>query len=116
MARRRLQMSDPREIRKTLTRIANLVYSGEMDQKSANTITYICNVALSSFKNCSIVEEGDKKVKSDKQSTIQHLLRAAEITGNSERREQYLDTADVLLRKELSVEVLEAAEKVGLFK
>lgn len=53
-------------------------------------------------------------MKSDRQSTIQHLLRAAEITGDSERRERYLDEADELLRKELSPEALNAAHKVGL--
>lgn len=61
MARRRLQLSDPREVRKTLARIANLVYSGEIDQKSANTIAYICNVALSSFKKLIWLMEGIRK-------------------------------------------------------
>lgn len=109
-------MTTPRDIRKTLNRIANLLYSGEIGQKTANTLAYICRTTLYTFDHSDTVEEENQEMKSDKQSTIQHLLRAAEITGDSERREQYLDAADVLLRKELSAEALEAAERLGLLK
>ena len=55
-------------------------------------------------------------MKSNRQFTIQQLLRAAEITGDSERREQYLNEADKLIRAELSREALAVAKKVGVFQ
>lgn len=116
MARRRLNLSEPREIRRTLNRIANLLYNGELGQKTAHTLAYICRTALYTFDHVDTVEEDDFRMKSDKQSTIQQLLRAAEITGDSKRRERYLDKADVLLQQELSTEALEAAEKLGLLR
>lgn len=53
-------------------------------------------------------------MKSDRQTTIQQLLRSAEITGDSERREKYLDLADKLIRKELPKDGLALADSYGL--
>lgn len=53
-------------------------------------------------------------MKTNNQFTIQQLLRAAEITSDGTRREQYLDEADKLIRQELSEKELAAAKEVGI--
>lgn len=114
--KKRLKLSNPREVRRTLSKIANMLLNHEIDQKTANGIAYICNIVLGCFKQIEgpSQEEGESKMKSNRQFTIQQLLRAAEITGDSERREQYLDEADKLLRKELPAGALAAAKAAGL--
>lgn len=114
--KKRLKLSNPREVRRALNKIANMLLNHEIDQKTANGIAYICNIVLSCFKQIEnpFQEEGELKMKSNRQFTIQQLLRAAEITGDSERREQYLDEADKLIRKELPDGVLTAARAAGL--
>lgn len=113
--KRRLRLRTPTEIKRALNRIANMLINNEIDPKSANAISYICNVILGTFKDFGSAEEGDQKMKSNRQFTIQQLLRAAEITGDSERREQYLDEADKLIRKELSSKAIGSAIKAGVF-
>ena len=114
--RKCLKLSNPREIRKALSRIANMVLNHEIDGKTANSIVYICNAILGTFNRVEDVEGGSNDMKSNRQCTIQQLLRAAEITGDSERREQYLNEADKLIRAELSREALAVAKKVGVFQ
>lgn len=113
--KKRLKLSNPREIRRTLNRIANMILNKEIDPKTANSIAYICNIVLGTFKDFGeTTEEVEPTMKSNRQFTIQQLLRAAEITGDSERREQYLDEADRLLRLELPKGALETAKAAGL--
>ena len=115
VGKKRLKLSNPREVRRALNRIANLVLNHEIDQKTANTLVYTCNVILACFKKFEIVEEeGEPPMKTDRQTTIQQLLRAAEITGDGDRREKYLNLADNLIRKELPKDGLALAEDYGL--
>ena len=114
--RKCLKLSNPREIRKALSRIANMVLNHEIDGKTTNSIVYICNAILGTFNRVEDVEGGSNDMKSNRQFTIQQLLRAAEITGDSERREQYLNEADKLIRAELSREALAVAKRVGVFQ
>lgn len=59
MARRKtLKLSTPEEIRRAISRIANMVLNNEIDPKSANTLLYACNSALSSVRT----DEYRKKV------------------------------------------------------
>lgn len=114
--RKSLKLSSPREIRKALSRIANMVLNHELDGKTANSIVYICHAILGTFNKMDELEGGSQDMKCNRQFTIQQLLRAAEITGDSDRREQYLDEADKLIRLELSKEALTVAKKVGVFQ
>lgn len=50
MAHIRLKTRTPTEIRRTLTRVMNMVANGEMDNKTANTIILGCNAVLSSIR------------------------------------------------------------------
>ena len=50
VAQIRLKTRTPSEIRKTLTRVMNMVVNGQMDNKTANTIILGCNVILSSIR------------------------------------------------------------------
>lgn len=46
----RLRTKTPTEVRRTLTRVMNMVANGEMDHKTANTIILGCNAVLSSIR------------------------------------------------------------------
>ena len=46
----RLKTRTASEVRKTLTRVMNMVANGEMDNKTANTIILGCNAVLSSIR------------------------------------------------------------------
>ncbi len=61
MAERRktLKLSSPNDVRKALSRIANMVLNKEIDSKDANSIALICNAILSSVRT----DEQDKKIK-----------------------------------------------------
>lgn len=50
MAKIRLRTSNPTEVRRTLSRIVNMVANGEMEPKAANAIILACNAILSSEK------------------------------------------------------------------
>lgn len=50
MAQIRLNTRTPAEIRRTLTRVMNMVVNGKMDNKTANTIILGCNAVLSSIR------------------------------------------------------------------
>ena len=48
--RKTLKMSTPEEVRKAISRIANMVLNEEIDPKAANTLLYACNAALSAVR------------------------------------------------------------------
>lgn len=50
MTKIRLKTRTATEVRKTLTRVMNMVVNGEMDNKTANTIILGCNAVLSSIR------------------------------------------------------------------
>lgn len=50
MTQIRLKTRTPTEIRRTLTRVMNMVANGKMDNKTANTIILGCNAVLSSIR------------------------------------------------------------------
>ena len=50
MARRRLNLSTPRDIRKSANRVANMLLNEDLEPKAANAILYACNVCLVSIR------------------------------------------------------------------
>lgn len=58
MAKLNLKTKTPTEIRRTLSRIMNMVVNGEMDNKTANTLILACNAVLSSIRT----DEQQKKI------------------------------------------------------
>lgn len=46
----RLRLSTPGEVRKSLSKIANMVANGQMDVKMANTLILACNAILGSIR------------------------------------------------------------------
>ena len=50
MAQIRLKTRTATEIRRTLSRVMNMVANGEMDNKTANTIILGCNAVLSAIR------------------------------------------------------------------
>ncbi len=50
MAQIRLKTKTPTEVRRTLSRVMNMVANGEMDNKTANTIILGCNAVLSAIR------------------------------------------------------------------
>lgn len=58
MAQIRLKTRTAAEVRKTLTRVMNMVANGQMDSKQANTIILGCNAVLSSIR----VDDQQKKI------------------------------------------------------
>ncbi len=58
MAKRNLKLDTPDNIRKALAKVANMTYKGELDIKTANSITATCNVILSGIRT----DEQDKKI------------------------------------------------------
>lgn len=58
VAQIRLKTRTAAEVRKTLTRVMNMVANGQMDSKQANTIILGCNAVLSSIR----VDDQQKKI------------------------------------------------------
>ena len=58
MAKRNLKLDTPDNIRKALAKVANMTYKGEIDIKTANSITATCNVILSGIRT----DEQEKKI------------------------------------------------------
>ena len=48
--RKTLKLSTPIEVRKAISRIANMTLNNEIDSKTANTLLYACNSALSAVR------------------------------------------------------------------
>lgn len=57
--KRRLKLSTPTDVRKALSRIANMTLNGEIDTKVANSIILACNAILSGIRT----DEQEKKIK-----------------------------------------------------
>ncbi len=58
MAKKRLKMSTPQEVRRAIARVANMVINGELEAKDANAIMYAGNVILGAIR----VDEQQKKL------------------------------------------------------
>ena len=58
MAQIRLRTGSPAEIRRTLTRVMNMVVNKQIDKGTANTIILGCNAILSSIRT----DEQEKKI------------------------------------------------------
>lgn len=50
MAKKRLKMSTPGEVRRAVSRVANMVLNGELEAKDANAIMYAANVILGAIR------------------------------------------------------------------
>ena len=50
MAKKRWKMSTPAEVKRALSRVANMVLNGEMEAKDANAIMYAANVILGAIR------------------------------------------------------------------
>lgn len=50
MAKKRLKMSNSREVKRAVNRIANMLLNGEIDSKTANAILYAANVTLGAIR------------------------------------------------------------------
>ena len=59
----KFKTSTPKEVRRTLSTLVNLVANDEIDQKKANSIVYITNAILSAIK----VFEQEKQIEELKQ-------------------------------------------------
>lgn len=55
---KRLKMSTSRDVRRTVNRIANMLLNSEIDNKTANSILYACNVCLGAIRT----DEQEKKL------------------------------------------------------
>lgn len=45
-----MKMSTPEEVRRAISRIANMVLNKEIEAKEANTLLYACNAALAAVR------------------------------------------------------------------
>jgi hypothetical protein len=50
MAKKRLKLSTPSEVRRALARVANMVLNGEIEAKDANAIMYAANIILGAIR------------------------------------------------------------------
>lgn len=51
MARRKsLKLSTPTDVRRAISRIANMTLNNEIDSKTANTLIYACNAVLGAIR------------------------------------------------------------------
>jgi hypothetical protein len=79
-----------------------MALNGEIDVKVANSITSTANVILGSLKCTDLSDiEGEGTMKTNRQYTVQYLLRMAEITGDEVKRNQWLTEAEQLLFKDI---------------
>ena len=58
MTKKRLKMSNSREVRRAVNRIVNMLLNGEIDAKTANAILYGANVTLGAIR----VDEQQQKL------------------------------------------------------
>ena len=63
MSNFKFKTSTPKEVRRTLSTLVNLVANDEIDQKKANSIVYITNAILTSIR----VDEQEKQIQELKQ-------------------------------------------------
>ena len=45
----KLKLSTPKEVRKSLATVANMVLNGDIDAKKSNAFVYVCNAIISSI-------------------------------------------------------------------
>ena len=50
MQKKRLKMTNSREVRRCVTRVCNMMMNGELDARTANAILYGCNVCLGAIR------------------------------------------------------------------
>lgn len=50
MPKKRLKMTNSREVRRAVNRVANMVLNGELEPKAANAILYAANVTLGAIR------------------------------------------------------------------
>ena len=50
MAKKRLKMSTPAEVRASISKIANMTLNSEIDTKQANALLYACNTQLGAIR------------------------------------------------------------------
>ncbi len=50
MKRMRIKLSTPEEVRRAISRIANMTLNGELDAKTANSIIMACNAILGAIR------------------------------------------------------------------
>ncbi|MEG1426604.1 MAG: hypothetical protein RSC76_02825 [Oscillospiraceae bacterium] len=55
---KRLKLSSPAEVRRALSRVANMVINGEIEAKEANAIIYACNSVLGAIR----IDEQEKRL------------------------------------------------------
>ena len=58
MAKRKMKLSTPEEVRKSLAKVANMIINDEIEPKKASTFTYVCNGILQSIR----VDEQEKRI------------------------------------------------------
>ena len=56
--RKSIKLSTPREVRRAITRVANMVLNNELEPKQANCILYACNVVLGAIRT----DEQERKI------------------------------------------------------
>ena len=56
--RKTLKLSTPADIRRAISRVANMALNNEIDPKRGNTLLYACNAALAAIKT----DEYEKKL------------------------------------------------------
>ena len=59
----KLKLSTPREVRKSLATVANMVLNGEIEAKKANAFVYVTNAILTSIR----IDEQEKQIQELKQ-------------------------------------------------
>lgn len=48
--KKRLRLSNSKDVRQSLNRIANMLLNGEIDPKTANAIMYACSISLNAIR------------------------------------------------------------------
>ena len=54
----KLKLSTPKEVRKSLATVANMVLNDEIDAKKSNAFVYVCNAIISSIR----IDEQQKEI------------------------------------------------------
>ena len=82
MGKIRLRTNSATEVRRTISRVINMVANGEMDSKTGNTIIVGCNAVLSSIRT----DEQKRRI-----DELERLIR--------ERKERAMDRIESLERR-----------------
>lgn len=73
MGKIRLKTGTPSDVRRTITRVLNMVANGQMDSKTGNTIIVGCNAVLSSIR----ADEQQRKIE-ELEELLSELLEVRE--------------------------------------